>query len=449
MTNQRNGGVLDGSLHPDFHAVANAFEKTLESQPSGAAVCVYHRGECVVDLWGGAMDRDGTPWQRDTLAPSFSTTKGVTSTLLHILVDRGLIDYDARVSQYWPEFAQAGKEKITVRQVLSHQSGLYHIRQMIDHAERMCDWDYMVSAIEKTRPIHEPGARTGYHGLTYGYIVGEILQRVSGKSFCELVDDELAKPLGLDGLYIGAPDEVLPRAAELIWPDAGRYLRNLPSFEVPGWVEQAGNGFSHLLGKSLSAIGLKVDITSILDSLAPRGISDFDFGSHETLRHPIPAGNGLFDARSVARMYAMLAGGGQLDGKRLIGRETIERATEIQNEAPGRAVLPMDMRWRLGYHGVMTSRGIPHSAFGHFGFGGSGAWADPSRDLAVAMTVNRGMGTPLGDLRIVRIGGAALGCAIKRTPKDNPSLQDSLGRMGNAIWSFFGGGSKQEAEQHS
>ncbi len=448
MANQRSGGILDGSMHPDFQSVANVFEKQLEKQPSGAAVCIYHRGECVVDLWGGSKDLQGNPWERDTLAPSFSTTKGVTSTLLHMMVYQGLVDYDARVADYWPEFAQAGKEKITVRQVLAHQSGLYHIRQMIDHADRMCDWDYMVEAIEKTPPIHEPGKRTGYHGLTYGYIVGEILQRVSGKSFPQLVAEELADPLELDGLFIGAPEEALPRAAELIWPESRRYLRDLPSIEWPGWAEQAGSGISTVVGRSLSAVGLKVDIESIFDSFAPRGISDFDFSSHETLRHPIPAGNGLFTARSIARMYAMLAAGGELDDVRLIDQATLERATEPQNEAPGRAVLPIDMRWRLGYHGVVTSRGFPRSAFGHFGFGGSGAWADPKRELAVAMTVNCGMGTPLGDLRIVRIGGAALACAQQRTSRKELSWQESLERYGNAVRRFFGG-SSEEASQHS
>ena len=178
---------LDGRLHPDFHAVGDTLKQLLRSYPGGAAVSVYHRGECVVDLWGGYMDDQNTLWRRDTMAPSFSTTKGVASTLLHIYADRGLIDYDARVADYWPEFAQAGKSGITVRQVLSHQSGLYHIRQMIDRADRMLDWEHMVEAIEQTWPAHEPGKRTGYHGLTYGYLVGEIIQRVTGENFSELV----------------------------------------------------------------------------------------------------------------------------------------------------------------------------------------------------------------------------------------------------------------------
>ncbi|MFT5333820.1 MAG: CubicO group peptidase (beta-lactamase class C family), partial [Halioglobus sp.] len=192
---------LDGLLHPDFAPVEAALRKQLASyRGGGAAVCVYHRGECVVDLWGGHTDEAGSLWQKDTMAPSFSTSKGVCSTLLHIFADRGLIDYDAPVARYWPEFAQAGKAKITVRQVLSHQSGLYHIRQMIDRADRMLDWDHMVQAIEKTAPVHTPGTRTGYHGLTYGFIVGEIIQRVTGKQFSNLVQSEIVKPLGLDGM---------------------------------------------------------------------------------------------------------------------------------------------------------------------------------------------------------------------------------------------------------
>ena len=151
-----------------------------------------------------------------------------------------------------------------------------------------------------------------------------------------------------------------------------------------------------------------------MDALAPKRISDFEFDAAETLRSTIPAANGLFTARSLARMYAALAGGGELDGVRLLSRAALERAIEPQPEAAGRSVLPIDMGWRLGYHSVPTSRGIPKRAFGHFGFGGSGAWADPTRELSVALTVNCGTGTPMGDLRIVRLGGAALAAACRR-----------------------------------
>jgi len=410
----RSEPFVDGFLHPDFYPMVTALRAQLTSYPGGAAVCVYHRGECVVDLWGGCRDRGGRPWTRDTMSPSFSTTKGVASTLLHMMVDRGLLGYDDRVAEHWPEFAQAGKEKITVRQVLAHQSGLYHIRQMIDHAERMLDWEYMIRAIERTPPIHEPGTRTGYHGLTYGFLVGEILQRVTGKPFPELVREELAVPLSLDGMYVGTPDHALPRAAELLWPEPGLLSWRIPGLSGGGTLGEAIVGVASLIQKALRLPGVQLDLQSILDALAPRGISSFDFGADATLRAAIPAANGLFTARSLAKMYAALAGGGQIGGVRLLSRKTLSRATQVQTRVPGRLVIPFDMRWRLGYHGVATTSGIPRGAFGHFGFGGSGAWADPKRQLAVALIVNSGMGTPFGDLRIVRISGAALSCVRKR-----------------------------------
>ncbi|MEH6584543.1 MAG: serine hydrolase domain-containing protein [Halioglobus sp.] len=398
---------LDGLHHPDFQSVEAVLRKQIQSYPGGAAVCVYHHGECVVDLWGGVRDEEGSLWRKDTMAPSFSTTKGVCSTLLHIFADRGLIDYDARVADYWPEFAQAGKADITVRQVLCHQSGLYHIRQMIDRADRMLDWEHMVEAIENTPPAHEPGTRTGYHGLTYGFIIGEIIQRVSGKKFANLVQSEIARPLGLDGLYIGAPKKELHRAAQLIMPKA---TKRLAQTAIGHYLEIYASGVS----KVLRGLGMDSDLTSIFDALAPRGISDFDFGSPESLRVAIPAGNGLFTARSLAKMYSMLAGGGEFDRVRLLSEETVEQASTLEKPTGKNSVIPFDMRWRLGYHGIATTRGVPKEAFGHFGFGGSGAWADPSLDLSVALIVNSGMGSPFGDTRTARISGAALASARER-----------------------------------
>jgi CubicO group peptidase (beta-lactamase class C family) len=396
------GAALEGFAHPAFAPVARVLRRQLRGGVGGGAVCVYHRGECVVDLWGGTRDEQGAPWTRDTMAPSFSTTKGVASTLLHMLADRGLIDYDAPVARYWPEFAQAGKAAITVRQVLTHRAGLYHVRQMVDRAERLLDWDYMVRALERTPPIHPPGSHTGYHGLTYGYLVGEIVQRVTGRPFREVVRSDLAEPLGLDGLFIGAPPEALARAARLIWPRRG--LVNM----VDAGDEPSGRGRLARLDGMLRVLRVPVDLPSILDALAPRGIAGFDFSGADTLAASIPAANGLFTARSLARMYAALAGGGSLDGVRLLSPETLAHATQVQPPAAGKVVIPFDMRWRLGFHAVFTTRGIPRAAFGHFGFGGSGAWACPKRELAVALVVNSGMGTPFGDLRIARVSGAAL-----------------------------------------
>jgi CubicO group peptidase (beta-lactamase class C family) len=407
---------VDGFVHPDFVPVAEALRRQLVAYPGGAAVCVYHGGICVADLWGGFRDETGALWRRDTMSPSFSTTKGVASTVVHVMVDRGLLDYDARVAHYWPEFAHAGKGGITVRHVLAHQSGLYHIRQMIDRADRMLDWGYMIRAIERTAPVHEPGTRTGYHGLTYGFLTGELVRRVTGKAFGEVVREVVAERLGLDGLFIGAPPDQLGRAAQLIWPRRGLFVGG-----AAGVVRVGGRELGELLEapalvlRRLSAlIGIDLDLGSILDALAPRGIGAFDFGAEATLQAAIPAANGLFTARSLAKMYAALAAGGVIDGVRLLSASTLARATEVQATPAGRAVIPFDMRWRLGYHGVLTTLGVPRHAFGHFGFGGSGAWADPSRDLAVALIVNSGMGTPFGDLRIARIGGAALASANAR-----------------------------------
>ncbi len=398
---------VDGRLHPDFMPVARALREQLRSWPGGAAVCVYHRGQCVVDLWGGVRDRAGRPWRRETLAPSFSTTKGVAATLVHVLVDRGRLSYEDPVAKHWPEFAKHGKEAIRVRHVLAHQSGLYHIRRMIDHAERMLDWDHMVRAIEEARPVHPPGERTGYHGLTFGFLVGEILRRVTDMPFPRLVQEELAGPLALDGLYVGAPPEALPRAAELIWPEPSLLRPRIPIPAHDGWLGNAVEGAAGVAHRAMRLVGLEVDFPSILDALVPRGIHSFDFGHGETLRAAIPAANGLFTARSLARMYAALAGGGSLDGVQLVSPETLREATRVQTERD-RVVIPFDMRWRLGYHGITTTRGTPRHAFGHFGFGGSGAWADPSRELAVALIVNSGMGTPFGDMRIMRVSGAVL-----------------------------------------
>jgi CubicO group peptidase (beta-lactamase class C family) len=408
---------MDGFVHPDFFGVADALAHELRTYPGGAALCVYHHGECVADLWGGHRDEERRPWQRDTMSPSFSTTKGVASTVAHVLVDRGLLDYDARVADYWPEFAKNGKSGITVRHVLAHQSGLYHIRRMVDRADRMLDWRYMVRAIERATPVHPPGARTGYHGFTYGFLVGELVQRVTGQPLPGLVRSTIAEPLGLDGLYIGTPVDELHRTAKLIWPRrgmlglGGRLLR----WQGP-LIGDVLAGSAALAQRALDLTRIELDLPSILDALVPRGLSAFDFGAEETLRVPIPAANGVFTARSLARMYAALACGGTLDGVRLLSPATLAKATQVQ-PAPGkRVVVPFNMHWRLGYHGIFTTQGVPREAFGHFGFGGSGAWADPRRELAVAFVVNSGMGTPFGDFRTARVSGAALACAVARRP---------------------------------
>src|SRR4030095_8200051 len=167
--------MLQGSLHPDFAPVGVSLARIIPRRaPGGAAVCVYHGGEKVVDIWGGTRDAAGNPWQADTLSLSFSTTKGVASTLLHVLADHGHIDYDARVADYWPEFAEAGKDAIKVRHLLCHEAGLYAISERGDHGREMLDGEQMVRRLAAAKPRHAPGAAHGYHALTYGWLVGEL-----------------------------------------------------------------------------------------------------------------------------------------------------------------------------------------------------------------------------------------------------------------------------------
>ena len=401
--------MLEGFTHPDFANVARSLARIIPGKgPGGAAVCVYHKGEKVVDVWGGTRDEAGSPWLEDTISVSYSTTKGVASTLLHVFADRGLIDYDAPVASYWPEFAEAGKERITVRQLMCHEAGLYAIFDMVDDASEMLDWDQMTMRLAAATPRHAPGTAHGYHGLTYGWLVGEIVRRVAGnKPFTELLESELAGPLGLDGLYCGVPADQLHRCAQL----SARGMDD-PIEERRRTVQKAWEG-AERWKRRLAKLGRRYDPTETLAALLPAGMEEIDMNSEAVRSASIPAANGMFTARSLARLYACLAQGGELDGTRLLSYETIRQASEQQNRGMGR-VVPISMQWRLGYHRVFALRARVPGGFGHFGFGGSGGWADPQRQLAVALTVNSGVGTPFGDTRIARIGGTAVRCADRR-----------------------------------
>lgn len=401
--------MLQGTIHPDFWGVARSLQRILPKKgPGGAAVCVYHRGEKVVDAWGGTRDDRGTPWEEDTLSVSFSTTKGVASTLLHIYADRGLIDYDAPVARYWPEFGQAGKKQVTVRQLMCHEAGLYAIDDMVEDASEMLDWEQMTGRLAAAEPRHAPGTAHGYHGLTYGWLAGEVVRRVAGdKPFPELIESEIAKPLGLDGLYCGVPSDQMHRCAQLI----SKMWEGTPE-ERTQRLEKTWEGAARW-SRRLRRVGIRYDPTQTIAALMPRGMDRLDFNDDAFRASSIPAANGMFTARSLARMYACLAQGGELDGARLLSYDTIRRASEEQNRGAGR-VIPVSMRWRLGYHRVFAVRARVPSGFGHFGAGGSGAWADPQRQLAVALTLNSGVGTPFGDTRVARISGAAARCADRR-----------------------------------
>ncbi|MEZ5144696.1 MAG: serine hydrolase domain-containing protein [Acidimicrobiales bacterium] len=392
-------------MHPDFAGVAGVFRQQLARTTGGAAVAVYHRGELVVDLWGGrrvrpapdgALDGPEEPWEGDTLAMCFSSTKGLTSTALHLLADRGLVDYEAPVAAYWPEFAANGKEGVTVAHLLTHSAGLHRLRTVIDRADRMLDWDHMVEALAAARPAYEPGTQNGYHALTYGWLVGEVVRRVSGQPLDEFVQREIVEPLGLGGLYLGCPPEQRYRVAPL--EPMGRALFG----PRPARIVQRRVG--EQLGKLASAVRSPINPRRMINALAPRGIEDVLWAG-DVMDASIPAANGFFDARSLARMYAMIAGHGEIDGVRLLSPATVERMARVRSRRRD-LVLVMPMRWRYGYHLVGTTRGLVDEAFGHFGFGGSGGWCDPGRDVAVAMVCNRGSGTPIGDLRLLQLGTA-------------------------------------------
>ena len=390
---------MEGHARRDFAAVEETFRRQLRHTDGGAAVTVFHRGEPVVDLWGGVRSDGGAPWEADTLAMCFSTTKGVASAALHLQVEAGLVDYDERVATYWPEFAQNGKEDITVRHVLSHSAGLHRLRSVIDSADHMLDWDHMVEAIAAEPPAYEPGTRAGYHALTYGWLVGEIVRRVTSRTIADVITNDLDAPLGLDGLYLGCPPDQRHRVAELapmrtLWP------------RVPRTVHRIRRGVGDQIGRALSFVGSPVNPRRIVNALVPRGMEDVMAGP-EVMDASIPAANGFFTARALASMYAVFAGGGEHDGVRLFSPDLVRQIGEEQNHSPD-LVLVMPMRWRLGYHRVLGNYGACPHGFGHFGLGGSGAWTDPTRELAVAMVCNRGTGTPVGDIRLMRLSRAAI-----------------------------------------
>lgn len=394
---------MDGSVHPDFADLAVVFGRQLRRTTGGAAVAVYHHGELVVDLWGGRRTAE-TPWQRDTLAMCFSTTKGVASFAVHLLADRGEIDYDAPMARYWPQFAQAGKSAVTVRHVLTHSAGLHRIRTLIDHADRMLDWDYMVAALERAEPAYPPGTRNGYHAFTYGWLTGELVRRVSGVPIAQFVDEQVAAPLDLDGLTIGCPPEQRERIAPLE-PIGAPIVRRFG-------LQRGAALMGGPIGSAPALVGLPVNLRRMANALMPRGIEDVLWGP-EIMDAAIPAANGFFTARSLAKMYAVLAGRGETEGRRLLSESTIEKIGVVHSRGPDLVVV-MPMRWRLGYHFAATSRGSVSTGYGHFGFGGSGGWADPKTGLAIAMVCNRGGGTPIGDLRIAQLGAAAISAAERR-----------------------------------
>ncbi|MFC9896517.1 serine hydrolase domain-containing protein [Nocardia sp. NPDC127579] len=352
-------------------------------EDGGGALTVYQHGEPVVDVWAGHA-APGREWQHDTVAMAYSTGKGVASTLLHRLAEQHLLHYDSPVADYWPEFAAAGKAHITVRDLLTHRAGLHRLRGLLPGpADGFLDDAAVTSALAAATPDPRHRATSGYHGITYGHLVAELIRRVSGSKFTELLRTEIAEPLGADELWFRVPDSERHRIAP-----------NFPRLTIAGMSWERS---SALLGRTRFAAAADTTPVGFADLVA-------DPRLHDSV---MPGVNGVFSARALARLYAALANGGELDGYRLLRPETIETVGTRQIFTPD-YVLAFRIPWALGYHGVpmKPSKSDPVSAFGHFGLGGSGAFADPATGMSLAFVTNRlgGKLTPLGDARLARLG---------------------------------------------
>ncbi len=391
----RPSAIVGGEVSDEFAALKQAFEQMQPSpQRSGAALAVYFRGEPVVDLWTG-WRRQGEHWMDNTLALSYSTGKGVLSTLVHRLVDLGLLSYDRPIADYWPAFGQHGKAQLTLRHVLAHESGLYDVRHVIQSAAVMLDWDAMLAAYEQASPRFAPGTDVAYQALSYGWLLGGLIEKVMKESFSTTLHRELILPLGLEGeAYFGVPAEQLNRVAR---PFARATPPTVRPVTDPTVAPPSGIRPLTLPERVLQLTGQNPYDAD--DALKPRGIGRFNFHGDKVLQACIPAANGVFTARALARMYAMLAGGGVLDGQVYLSDKTFRLLSQVQNQQRDR-VMPIPMHWRMGYHRVLTMGKRASKGFGHIGYNGSGAWCDPSRELSMAYVHSFGGGSITGDYRL-------------------------------------------------
>ena len=325
-----------GSCDPKFQQVRQEFERNFRERGEvGASVCVTVRGQTAVDLWGGMARPDTqTPWTTETISVVFSSTKGATALCAHMLASRGKLDLDAPVATYWPEFAQAGKAQIPVKMLLNHQAGLPAVRAPLPQGA-YANWELMVDALAKEEPFWEPGTRNGYHALTIGWLVGEVVRRVSGKSLGTFFRDEVAKPLGLD-FWIGLPEDKETRVAPMIAaaPDTDSLLYR--EMIKPG---------------SLASL-------AILNSGGYMGAKpEYDFRAAHAAE--IGGAGGITNARGLAGMYAPLACGGTLEDVQLVSPDSLARMGAVASATGRDAVLVMPSRFALGYMKSMDNRRAP------------------------------------------------------------------------------------------
>jgi CubicO group peptidase (beta-lactamase class C family) len=360
--------TLEGTVRPGYEGVADAFLRNFtEHGDIGAACCVHVDGERVVDVWAGHADRDeARPWARDTIVIVFSSTKGVTAVAANQLIERGALDPGAPVAEYWPEFAANGKAHIPVEWVLSHRAGLAAIDVPDLTLDDIAAWDPVIDAIAVQAPNWEPGTAHGYHARTYGWMVGELIRRVTGKMPGEYVATEIVEPLGLD-FFIGLPEAEDARTARL-YP----VVHDDP--ELARLAAEFLSDQSTLLGRVMSG---------------PSQLFAYDdrWNSRVLRAAQMPSSNGHGDARSLSRMYAACIG--EIDGVRLLAPETVERAT-VPRSTGNDLVIGQPLHFGLGFS-LPPTLGLdpgPRS-FGHSGAGGSLAFADPDRGLAFGYAMNQ------------------------------------------------------------
>ncbi|NYJ07467.1 serine hydrolase domain-containing protein [Petropleomorpha daqingensis] len=346
---------IQGSYDDLFTAAPNALAGLLDAGDVGGSVAVFVDGEPVVDVWGGFTDADRTiPWQRDSITGVFSVTKTMTALCALLLADRGSLDLDAPVSRYWPEFGAAGKERVLVRHLLSHTAGLPDWEGPV---EELYDWSAATARMAAQAPVWEPGSAAGYHSLTQGFLVGEVIRRITGRSVGEFFAAEVAGPLGAD-FSLGLAAEHDSRVALAVPP---------PSRDED-YAASAAAG----------------------DSAPGTGIRVRDGNSVAWRRAQIPAASGFGNARSVALVQSVLACGGEVRGVRLLSPAGCARAREVQFRGEDRR-LGMPVTWGLGF-------GVFGNSFGWGGWGGSLVMVDPDARMVVAYVTNQ-MREPGDDTR--------------------------------------------------
>ncbi|MBL3671143.1 beta-lactamase family protein [Streptomyces sp. M2CJ-2] len=382
--------TIDGEVAPGFEPVREAFMANFVRHGDiGAAVCVYQYGRPVVDLWGGVADPEtGRPWTRDTLQLVYSATKGATATAAHMLAERGALDLDTPVAKYWPEFAANGKADIPVRWLLSHQAGLVALDQPVPLEEALA-WHPMAAALAAQRPLWTPGTAHGYHGRTWGWLVGEVIRRVSGRSPGRFFAEEIAALLGLDffiGLLAGERD----RVSRMVYQRPDVDLTTVPAESLPEELREQVAAWRdpHSFSNRAYAVTAPAEI---------------DFGSPEVQAAELPASNGIGTARALARMYAALIG--EVGGVRLLTPETLASATREQVGGKDQVML-IPSRFSTGY--MLPTEANPMTgpnAFGHTGRGGSLGFADPEHGIAFGYVMNHIIGGP-DDVRATSLADA-------------------------------------------